>query len=251
MLGQFIFKAMSRARVQHTPKNWGHEYTFNLPMMLLKVIIVNDGARTSLQHHDQKHEIHWLLSGSGTLEGTADDELGRPRPSEGYLVTPGMIHRAVGPLMLLEISTKHPRDVVRHEDDYGRIVLCTCGCGQPVNLHKHTGEPNKFVNGHNGRVQDKTYMQSKAYRDLHRGKRNAMWQGNDVSYNRAHGRIDALKGGKKGTCEECKTQRYTEWAFLGPNGEYSLNPDEYRELCVPCHRALDKSKNNEGEASGV
>lgn len=108
-------------RPYRVDKPWGREYV--LPTadgLLVKVIQIDDGHRTSLQYHKEKYEIHWLLDGSGTLEGSADNDEGRPRPSRGYEVWPTVVHRAVGPLLILEVSTNYPDDVVRLEDDYQR-----------------------------------------------------------------------------------------------------------------------------------
>ena len=118
-----LFGALLGAQVSKVEKPWGSEYVIAPPDFLLKVIEVLDGHRTSLQHHNEKTEIHWLLSGVGYLyhdvEDAGDDRF-YYRPSAGILVQPGEIHRAVGPLLILEISTNHPDDVVRHKDDYSR-----------------------------------------------------------------------------------------------------------------------------------
>jgi len=106
--------------VQWVDKPWGGEYIMRINNALMKVIRVDDGHRTSLQYHREKHEVHWLLNGTGTLEGSPDDIYGRPRPSPPYVMSPGSIHRAVGPLLIFEMSTNHPDDVVRLEDDYRR-----------------------------------------------------------------------------------------------------------------------------------
>jgi mannose-6-phosphate isomerase len=115
-----LFDILLAGEVTLTYKPWGSERTVATEHFLLKLIDVHAGERTSLQHHVRKYEIHWIMGGDGTIEGTPDDDLFRPRPSGAYPVYPGTVHRAVGPLTILEISTNHPDDVVRHEDDYGR-----------------------------------------------------------------------------------------------------------------------------------
>lgn len=118
-----LFGALLDARVSQVEKPWGSEFIVATPDFLLKVIEVLDGHRTSLQHHNEKTEIHWLLRGTGHLyhdvDGSEEDRF-QYRPSCGILVQPGEVHRAVGPLLILEISTNHPDDVVRHKDDYSR-----------------------------------------------------------------------------------------------------------------------------------
>lgn len=123
-----LFRVLLNGETTRVAKPWGNEFIVSTPDFLLKVIEVFAGQRTSLQHHNHKTEIHWLLHGTGHLykEELDPDEAIRyeteadRRPSTGLLVQPGEIHRAVGPLLILEISTNHPDDVVRHDDDYDR-----------------------------------------------------------------------------------------------------------------------------------
>lgn len=123
-----LFRVLLAARVSQVDKEWGREFVVATNDFLLKVIEVFDGHRTSLQHHEEKTEIHWLLHGTGGLYLEVGDEADQLRfereaglrPSIGLLVEPHQVHRATGPLLILEISTNHPDDVVRHSDDYGR-----------------------------------------------------------------------------------------------------------------------------------
>lgn len=116
-----LLYAVAAGRVQHVEKPWGREYVLRIGDALLKVIRVNEGCRTSRQHHERKREVIVALDGAGTIEGTADERnLFKERPSRPYVIRPGVVHRSVGPLLLLEITTDDDDDVVRHEDDYGR-----------------------------------------------------------------------------------------------------------------------------------
>lgn len=125
-----LFGALLGGQVTRVDKPWGREFIVATDEFLLKVIEVFAGQRTSLQHHNEKTEIHWLMDGTGELyldkPNWTEDELheyentAERRPSAGLLVQPGEVHRAIGPLLILEISTNHPDDVVRHNDDYGR-----------------------------------------------------------------------------------------------------------------------------------
>lgn len=48
---------------------------------------------------------------------------------------------------------------------------------------------------------------------------------------------------KIGTCSECGVKpRFTDWAFKGPNGGYSMDPNDYIELCRKCHVQFDMTK---------
>jgi hypothetical protein len=63
-----------------------------------------------------------------------------------------------------------------------------------------------------------------------------------IGYDAAHKRIQHLKP-KTGKCEECGiTDKRTENAYYGKNGEFSANPNDYRELCQSCHIAFDQQK---------
>lgn len=101
-------------------KPWGREFIVSADDVILKVIWVNAGHRTSKQMHMVKSEALTLIAGDGTIEGTSDDDLGRPRPSPTYRIDPMTTHRAVGPLLILEVTTPQNEDVVRLEDDYQR-----------------------------------------------------------------------------------------------------------------------------------
>jgi mannose-6-phosphate isomerase len=116
-----LLDELGEVKVTQTDKPWGVEWTLMLGELVVKVIRVNEGAQTSLQKHEIKDEVHYILEGDGTIEGTADNlHTFGPRPSPGYRVLPGHVHRAIGDLLMLELSTNDLDDVVRIEDDYGR-----------------------------------------------------------------------------------------------------------------------------------
>ena len=75
-----------------------------------------------------------------------------------------------------------------------------------------------------------------------------------LSYRGAHRRIEAEKGrASNHACEKCGGQA-AEWAYNHEDDEevyghhgacfmaFSLSPDFYVPMCVPCHRAFDKEK---------
>lgn len=106
-------------------KPWGFEcilsdeegYTF-------KVIRVKPGCRLSLQHHRQKHETVLVLSGVMRLE--LGSETFRLIPHTFRVIPAGVRHRigSMGDeeLIFAEAATGGLlHDVVRHEDDYGRV----------------------------------------------------------------------------------------------------------------------------------
>lgn len=102
-------------------KPWGYQHVLNLgDKMWIKVQRVEDGHRVSLQHHQHGTDMIVILDGTGTVLGTEDDDDDRVRPSRVFKVRPYTIHRAIGPITLLEFTTASDDDIVRHEDDYGR-----------------------------------------------------------------------------------------------------------------------------------
>jgi mannose-6-phosphate isomerase-like protein (cupin superfamily) len=105
--------------VEHVIKPWGDEHILHLGELVIKVIRIHPVSRTSKQHHETKDEVHFILAGKGQLDGSFDVALPK-RPSVGLRMPPRAVHRAVGPLLMLELSTAELDDVVRHEDDYLR-----------------------------------------------------------------------------------------------------------------------------------
>ena len=91
--------------MERIEKPWGHELVWaSNAHHLGKRLFVRAGERLSLQYHRKKDETIFLEQG------------------ESIRVPPGTIHRieAVADSVLFEVSTPHPVDVVRVEDDYGR-----------------------------------------------------------------------------------------------------------------------------------
>lgn len=99
-------------------KPWGVMHEVHVPRrdLLIKQITVNAGHQTSKQFHQEKDELIIILGGSGHV--LINDEPHYAPPL--IRILPGTVHRVVGPLTYLELSTYHPNDVVRLEDDYGR-----------------------------------------------------------------------------------------------------------------------------------
>lgn len=116
-----LLDMLTNASVQIVEKPWGQEFIITAGDVVFKVIYVIEGERTSLQHHEQKDEVIFVLMGDGRIDYIESDEA--ERPSRGRRVRPGTIHRSRGELVLFEVSTNHPDDVVRHSDDYGRGLL--------------------------------------------------------------------------------------------------------------------------------
>ena len=108
-------------------KPWGREVIYaSNELYIGKIIEINEGARLSLQLHEQKDETIYVLDGTLRLViGESVDTLRSRDLSEGvsFRVQTGQVHRYQAPygsVRVLEVSTPHPNDVVRLEDDYGR-----------------------------------------------------------------------------------------------------------------------------------
>lgn len=108
-------------------KPWGHEEIWaETPQYLGKILVIEAGARLSLQHHEVKDETIRVLHGELRLE--LDDASGVLQvhtlgPGDSAHIPPRRRHRfaALTRCEVLEVSTPHPDDVVRHQDDYGRV----------------------------------------------------------------------------------------------------------------------------------
>lgn len=75
------------------------------------------------------------------------------------------------------------------------------------------------------------------------GPSSPAWRGEDTCYAAKHSWITRTKG-KPTHCDECRvTGVKIQWA--NRDHLYSRNPDDYRPLCVICHRRYDKEMRNE------
>ncbi len=108
-------------------KPWGKEEIWaETDLYVGKVLYIEPGHRLSLQHHEEKVETIRIGFGELTLEyGPSPDELTTIvlGPLESFHIPAGMLHRmsAVDCFTeVIEVSTPHLDDVVRHSDDYGR-----------------------------------------------------------------------------------------------------------------------------------
>lgn len=105
---------------------WGAEVLWaSTGAYAAKILEIAAGHRTSLQHHVRKTETLMVLDGELIAEV---EHIGRIErrvlgPGQSLHLPPGTVHRlgsATG-ARLVEVSTPELDDVVRHEDDYGRV----------------------------------------------------------------------------------------------------------------------------------
>ncbi len=117
-----------RSMSRRVEKPWGHEEIWaETPRYLGKILAIKAGHRLSLQLHRQKDEAIYVLR--GTLRLTLENEAGELEvldlaPGESRRIAPGRQHRfeAVSDCELCEVSSPEIDDVVRIQDDYGRVA---------------------------------------------------------------------------------------------------------------------------------
>ena len=108
-------------------KPWGYELIWaENPKYLGKILHIMAGKRLSLQYHKVKDETVMVKKGVMKLEfGNSKSGLQEIEMNEGdsFHVQPGLLHRmaAVTDCEVIEVSTSELADVVRVEDDHGRV----------------------------------------------------------------------------------------------------------------------------------
>ena len=117
---------MKETTMQIVEKPWGREiWVAVTDQYALKIIEINQGCRSSMQYHVQKHEHIYV--DRGRLQIEREDDAGVMQthvlgPGEVIENRPGQKHRstALEDVRIIEVSTPHLDDVVRTEDDYAR-----------------------------------------------------------------------------------------------------------------------------------
>ena len=113
-------------------KPWGFERIIaDTPHYAGKYMFIEAGHKLSRQYHQSREETIYVLAGPVHLEiGPSEDDreilsLG-VCTGESYHIEAGVVHRLCAPtdvdVELIEISTGQLEDVVRLEDDYGRLL---------------------------------------------------------------------------------------------------------------------------------
>ncbi len=92
----------------------------------VKKITVNPGCRLSLQSHFKRNE-HWIVT-EGTMHITVADHIADYKVDEHIYIPREAKHRmencTSAPAVIIEIQTGEyfgEDDIVRYEDDYGRV----------------------------------------------------------------------------------------------------------------------------------
>ena len=109
-------------KVKIVKKPWGSEVWFASHKNYLgKVLRIIKGHRLSRQYHRRKHETLYCVKGECVFELNGKKLL--LKVGDSVCVLPGTVHRISAQkntVELFEVSTCHPEDVVRLDDDYGR-----------------------------------------------------------------------------------------------------------------------------------
>jgi len=104
-------------------KPWGHEIIWaHTDNYLGKMIHINAGHRLSKQYHEVKEETVYVIKGI-LYNYENDGTITKVTPGNYLHISAGQIHRFganESSVDIIEVSTSHPDDVVRLEDDYNR-----------------------------------------------------------------------------------------------------------------------------------
>ncbi|MFQ6082715.1 MAG: cupin domain-containing protein [Candidatus Aminicenantia bacterium] len=107
-------------------KPWGYEIIFaQTDSYVGKILKIYAGHRLSYQYHNIKEETIYLQEGKMKLivekEGKKEEK--QLAKGDSYHLSPKTKHRmeAIEDCLIFEVSTPHLDDVVRLEDDYGRL----------------------------------------------------------------------------------------------------------------------------------
>tara|TARA_R100000315_G_C5219412_1_gene131650 strand:- start:667 stop:1011 length:345 start_codon:yes stop_codon:yes gene_type:complete len=114
---------MSSLDIARVDKPWGYEEIWaHTDKYVGKLLHIKKGSRLSLQYHEVKEETIYVLKGTLTL--ITDKDRINLKPGSVYHIYPGDLHRftaSTADVTLIEVSTPELDDVVRVEDDHGRI----------------------------------------------------------------------------------------------------------------------------------
>ncbi len=105
---------------------WGKflQFTKDTPSTV-KILTINAGEAFSLQYHNKRDEMWFVLKGEGTIE--INGESFPVLPNAKFLIPKGSTHRITAGesnVEVLEISTGEfdEEDIVRLDDRYGRAT---------------------------------------------------------------------------------------------------------------------------------
>lgn len=108
--------------MQKIDKPWGYEIWFaHTDKYVGKILFIREGESLSLQYHKKKDETLYIYDGRARI--TVGNECLMVIPGRSVHIPPTTKHRveAVVDTTIIEVSTSEVADVVRLENNYGRI----------------------------------------------------------------------------------------------------------------------------------
>lgn len=109
-------------------KPWGKEdLIFQGHGYAVKKIFLAKSQQTSLHYHEIKHETVLMLTGTLKIfirENNQPEKIVLLKAGEYLCISPGVIHRMQSvdeDAVYFEAQTDHLSDVIRVEDDFGRV----------------------------------------------------------------------------------------------------------------------------------
>lgn len=127
---KFLFRpaeAKFRKKIEEDIRPWGkfRSYPYKLAKSI-KIITVKPGAAFSLQYHSKRSEF-WVVLDSG-LEITLGSRTWKPKKGEEIFIPKKVPHRLrctgrqAGRVMEIWVGQSEETDIVRIQDDYGRVT---------------------------------------------------------------------------------------------------------------------------------
>lgn len=118
-----IIRVDNRIKIE---RPWGQEIIWaKSDKYVGKLLCITEGHRLSLQYHQIKHETLSVVKGTCLLHivENNDTKLIKLEIGDSVILPPNTVHRieAMTYCMILEASTPELDDIVRLEDDYGRV----------------------------------------------------------------------------------------------------------------------------------
>lgn len=120
-------------------------------------------------------------------------------------------------------------------------VCCGKSCSSQLQSFLREGKTPTWLKG---KKLTETHK-NKLRESVPSGKCSPHWKGDEASYSAKHMYIRKFFGSAD-LCEKCGTKeapkgkkQWFEWSNI--SGEYRRIREDWRKLCVPCHRVLDKN----------
>jgi len=119
--------SIRKNKMRKIDKPWGHELVWaETEKYVGKILHISNGSCLSLQYHSVKDETVMVKSGILTMEIRENDtiKIFKMNQGESLHIKPGLIHRMSaydGDIEVIEVSTPELHDVIRIEDNYGRL----------------------------------------------------------------------------------------------------------------------------------